>query len=41
LIVFGDRVVCSAVDLVRAAQCEFALLRALDTAMGTAGESVP
>ncbi|WP_433200087.1 AAA domain-containing protein [Nocardia sp. CA-107356] len=35
LIVFGDRVVCSAVDLVRAAQCEFALLRTLDTELGT------
>lgn len=34
MIVFGDRVVCSAVDLVRAAQCEFALLRALDTELG-------
>ncbi|MFR9751120.1 AAA domain-containing protein [Nocardia sp. 004] len=32
---FGDRVVCSAVDLIRAAHCEFALLRALDTALGT------
>ncbi|WP_245746084.1 AAA domain-containing protein [Nocardia altamirensis] len=32
---FGDRVVCSAVDLVRAARCEFALLRALDTELGT------
>ncbi|MFE7799919.1 AAA domain-containing protein [Nocardia sp. NPDC057440] len=31
---FGDRVVCSAVDLVRAAQCEFALLRALDAELG-------
>ncbi|MFE7745273.1 AAA domain-containing protein [Nocardia sp. NPDC057455] len=27
---FGDRVVCTTVDLVRAAHCEFALLRALD-----------
>ncbi|MFI9509309.1 AAA domain-containing protein [Nocardia sp. NPDC052566] len=34
---FGDRVVCSAVDLVRAARCEFAMLRALDTALGTMG----
>ncbi|MEV5833742.1 AAA domain-containing protein [Nocardia sp. NPDC052112] len=32
---FGDRVVCSAVDLVRAAHCEFQLLRALDTELGT------
>ncbi|MFI6366451.1 AAA domain-containing protein [Nocardia sp. NPDC050630] len=32
---FGDRVVCSAVDLVRAARCEFELLRALDTELGT------
>ncbi|WP_433762043.1 AAA domain-containing protein [Nocardia sp. CA-135398] len=31
---FGDRVVCSAVDLVRAAHCEFELLRALDTELG-------
>ncbi|WP_245672176.1 AAA domain-containing protein [Nocardia anaemiae] len=31
---FGDRVVCSAVDLVRAAHCEFQLLRALDTELG-------
>ncbi|MGY4099490.1 AAA domain-containing protein [Nocardia sp. R16R-3T] len=32
---FGDRVVCSAVDLVCAAHCEFELLRALDTELGT------
>ncbi|MEU7768562.1 AAA domain-containing protein [Nocardia sp. NPDC049190] len=32
---FGDRVICTAVDLVRAARCEFALLRALDTEVGT------
>nr|WP_239003470.1 AAA domain-containing protein [Nocardia panacis] len=32
---FGDRVVCTAVDLVRAARCEFALLRALDRQLGT------
>ncbi|WP_245671090.1 AAA domain-containing protein [Nocardia amamiensis] len=32
---FGDRVVCTAVDLVRAAHCEFAMLRALDTELGT------
>ncbi|WP_239476475.1 bifunctional RecB family nuclease/DEAD/DEAH box helicase [Nocardia arizonensis] len=31
---FGDRVVCTAADLVRAAHCEFALLRALDTELG-------
>ncbi|MGQ4600413.1 AAA domain-containing protein [Nocardia sp. R6R-6] len=31
---FGDRVVCTAVDLVRAAHCEFAVLRALDTELG-------
>lgn len=35
MFVFGDRVVCSAVDLVHAARCEFALLRALDTELGT------
>ncbi len=35
MIVFGDRVVCSAVDLVRAAECEFELLRALDIELGT------
>ncbi|MBF6194982.1 hypothetical protein IU475_27830 [Nocardia beijingensis] len=35
MFVFGDRVVCTAVDLVRAAHCEFALLRALDTELGT------
>lgn len=40
MIVFGDRVVCSAVDLVRAAQCEFALLRALDTELGTIAGTV-
>lgn len=41
MFVFGDRVVCSAVDLVRAAHCEFALLRALDTELGTvAADSV-
>ncbi|WP_345492981.1 bifunctional RecB family nuclease/DEAD/DEAH box helicase [Nocardia callitridis] len=32
---FGDRVVCSAADLLRGARCEFALLRALDTQIGT------
>ncbi|MET7771257.1 AAA domain-containing protein [Nocardia sp. NPDC005366] len=32
---FGDRVVCAAADLVRAASCEFAVLRALDTELGT------
>ncbi|MBF6208374.1 hypothetical protein IU483_30525 [Streptomyces gardneri] len=35
MFVFGDRVVCSTVDLVRAAHCEFALLRALDAELGT------
>ncbi|MEU4345101.1 AAA domain-containing protein [Nocardia sp. NPDC023852] len=35
MFLFGDRVVCTAVDLVRAARCEFALLRALDTELGT------
>ncbi|MEU8898489.1 AAA domain-containing protein [Nocardia sp. NPDC048505] len=43
---FGDRVVCTAEDLVRAARCEFALLRALDTELGylsasAAADSVP
>ncbi|MEV0245299.1 AAA domain-containing protein [Nocardia sp. NPDC050712] len=31
---FGDRVVCTAVDLVRAARCEFELLRRLDAELG-------
>lgn len=31
---FGDRVVCSTGDLVAAARCEFALLRALDAELG-------
>ncbi|QIS15311.1 AAA domain-containing protein [Nocardia arthritidis] len=35
---FGDRVVCTAVDLVRAARCEFAMLRALDRRIGTLSE---
>ncbi len=35
MFVFGDRVVCSTVDLVRAAHCEFALLRGLDAELGT------
>lgn len=35
MFVIGDRVVYSATDLVRAARCEFALLRALDAALGT------
>ncbi|MBF6466354.1 hypothetical protein IU427_14375 [Nocardia beijingensis] len=35
MFVFGDRVVCTTVDLVRAAHCEFALLRALDAEIGT------
>ncbi|MEV5650374.1 AAA domain-containing protein [Nocardia sp. NPDC052254] len=34
MILFGDRVVCSTDDLVVAARCEFALLRALDTELG-------
>lgn len=34
MILFGDRVVCSTADLVSAARCEFALLRALDTELG-------
>ncbi|MEU4316595.1 AAA domain-containing protein [Nocardia sp. NPDC024068] len=39
MFVVGDRVVCDATDLVRGARCEFALLRALDTELGTvAGE---
>lgn len=35
MFVVGDRVVYGATDLVRAARCEFALLRALDTELGT------
>ncbi|MGX1806917.1 AAA domain-containing protein [Nocardia sp. NPDC055321] len=34
MILFGDRVVCSTSDLVSAARCEFALLRALDAELG-------
>ncbi|MBF6362616.1 hypothetical protein IU447_21145 [Nocardia farcinica] len=34
MFVFGDRVVCTAADLVRTARCEFALLRALDAELG-------
>ncbi|MFI6868685.1 AAA domain-containing protein [Nocardia sp. NPDC050406] len=34
MILFGDRVVCSTGDLVEAARCEFALLRALDAGLG-------
>ncbi|UFS93375.1 bifunctional RecB family nuclease/DEAD/DEAH box helicase [Nocardia huaxiensis] len=34
MILFGDRVVCSTGDLVTAARCEFALLRALDAELG-------
>jgi uncharacterized protein len=37
LFVVGDRVVYGATDLVRAARCEFALLRALDAELGTVG----
>lgn len=40
MFVFGDRVVCTAVDLVRAARCEFALLRALDAELGTTAHLV-
>ncbi|NUS91700.1 MAG: hypothetical protein HOQ36_04705, partial [Nocardia sp.] len=35
MFVVGDRVVYDAADLVRAAHCEFALLRALDAELGT------
>ncbi|MGK8522370.1 hypothetical protein ACRS6B_12805 [Nocardia asteroides] len=35
MFVFGDRVVCTTVDLVRAAHCEFAFLRTLDAELGT------
>ncbi|WP_431952423.1 AAA domain-containing protein [Nocardia lijiangensis] len=38
---FGDRVVCTAADLVRAARCEFALLRALDTELGALPDDEP
>lgn len=34
MFVFGDRVVATAADLVRAARCEFAVLRALDAELG-------
>ncbi|MCX4095973.1 bifunctional RecB family nuclease/DEAD/DEAH box helicase [Nocardia sp. alder85J] len=34
MILFGDRVVCTAGDLAAAARCEFALLRALDAEAG-------
>lgn len=34
MFVFGDRVVCDTADLIRAARCEFALLRALDAELG-------
>lgn len=37
MFVVGDRVVYGATDLVRAARCEFALLRALDAELGTVG----
>ncbi|RDI68644.1 bifunctional RecB family nuclease/DEAD/DEAH box helicase [Nocardia pseudobrasiliensis] len=37
MILFGDRVVCSTGDLVEAARCEFALLRALDAELGLVG----
>ncbi|WP_459547791.1 AAA domain-containing protein [Nocardia sp. X0981] len=35
MFVVGDRVVCGAADLVRAARCEFAWLRALDAELGS------
>ncbi|WP_309234541.1 AAA domain-containing protein [Nocardia sp. XZ_19_385] len=39
---FGDRVVCNAVDLVRAARCEFELLRRLDAQLGyLSGSAAP
>lgn len=47
MFVFGDRVVATAADLVRAARCEFAVLRALDAELGmvdlpdTAGSPPP
>ncbi len=41
MFVFGDRVVCTAADLVRAARCEFALLRALDTELGSLPDDEP
>lgn len=34
MFVFGDRVICDAADLIRAARCEFALLRSLDAELG-------
>ncbi|MGV9677717.1 AAA domain-containing protein [Nocardia sp. NPDC003482] len=39
MILFGDRVVCSTGDLVEAARCEFALLRALDAELGLGGRA--
>ncbi|WP_068068672.1 AAA domain-containing protein [Nocardia xishanensis] len=41
MFVFDDRVVCTAADLVRAARCEFALLRALDTELGALQDDEP
>lgn len=38
MFVVGDRVVCGTADLVRAARCEFAVLRALDAELGTAAD---
>lgn len=35
MFIAGDRVICGTADLVRAARCEFAVLRALDVALGT------
>lgn len=41
MILFGDRVVCSTGDLVSAARCEFALLRALDAEVGLVSAPEP
>ncbi|GAB4588552.1 bifunctional RecB family nuclease/DEAD/DEAH box helicase [Nocardia sp. IFM 10818] len=41
MILFGDRVVCSTGDLVSAARCEFALLRALDAELGLVAPVAP
>lgn len=38
MFVVGDRVVCGTADLVRAARCEFAVLRALDAELGTVAD---
>ncbi|MBO0852869.1 MAG: hypothetical protein J2P18_03795 [Nocardia sp.] len=39
MILFGDRVVCCTDDLVRAARCEFALLRAFDAELGIVADA--